>query len=249
MKVIIQNLSNFNLSVFLWVSLVAIHILTACKKEDGFEPNPISSFQQKTVFFTADASEKELTEKAAANVSIGDKTYYIGTNQITADNQNPIMICFDEGEKVWSFESYENAPPDGKGIGLATDGELLYAAFSVDGGTYDTPFFTEYTKNGWITSYGQGGGAKVGVILRINTDNGKPYEGSFLIARKEDGTTNSLEIRDMRVEPEVLYVKTNSWYSPLDTEKNRIQVSGSSPFDYRVNLTKDLTRAVTTEVY
>jgi hypothetical protein len=223
-------------------------VLSACAKDDEFEPYSTSSFQSRTVFFDAQAGEPELKEKGAATVSIGSKVYYIGTQQVSADNQNPIMICFNEGEKLWSFESYENSPPDGKGVGLATDSELLYAAFSVDGGTYDKPFFTEYTQNGWIKSYGQGGGPKVAVVLRINPDNGEPIEGSFLIAKKEDGSTNSLEITDMQIESEYLYVKTNSWYSPLDTEKNRIQVSGSSPFDYRVKLSKDLAKAIETEV-
>jgi len=249
MKGFFFNLMQDVLRMILWVFISIVIAVSACKKKDGFKNDSTSSFQSETIFFDAAASEKELKEQGAAGVSIGSKIYYIGTQQESADNQNPIIICFDEGEKLWSFETYENAPPDGRGIGLATDGELLYAAFSVDGGTYEKPFFTDYTQNGWLKSYGQGGGAKVGIILQINPDNGEPIEGSFLIAKKEDGSTNSLQITDIQIHKDYLYVKTNSWYSPLDTRKNRIQVNGSSPFDYRVSLSKDLTKAIETEVY
>lgn len=192
----------------------------------------------------AEVTFQQLVDSGVARVACGGKTFFIATVQVSADNQNPAVIAFSNGNRLWYRDDYEKTAPDGTGLGLATDGTDLYGVFTVDGGTYDTPFFTDYTANGWISSYGSGGGAKVTVILKLDPEDGAPVAGTFVIAKLSNGNTNSLLGTDLRVYAEWLLFSADSWYSPLDINRERITVSGDSPFQYRLKLKKDLTGAI-----
>lgn len=187
---------------------------------------------------------EQLTTDGVAQVSCAGKTFFIATVQVSADNQDPVVIAFSNGVKLWAKQDYETTPPDSTGLGLASDGTDLYAVFTVDGGTYDTPFFTDYTSGGWIISYGQGGGSKVTVILKLDPADGTPEAGTFVIAKLSNGNSNSLLGTGLQIHSDHLLFTADSWYSPLDVNKERISVSGSSPFDYRLTLKKDLSGAI-----
>jgi hypothetical protein len=198
----------------------------------------ISSGVQQFDCSTAEAS----IPSTAATVTIGGSNYYIGTDQVTGINQNPVLARFTGGSQDWCVDTYETTGVDGRGIGLlSTPAGNLYAYFTVDGGGS----FNFGTSGGWLNSYGSGGGAKVSVISRIDTTNGAAVEGTFLRAELSNGNTNTLSVTQLQWDDtnQEVEVQAESFFSPLNTSGDRISVSGSSPFDYVVVLSADLTTA------
>ena len=96
-----------------------------------------------------------------------------------------------------------------------------------------------------VTSYGAGGGAKVSVLSLIDTSNGDATNGTFIRAELNDGDTNSLSINQLQwndATSEVM-VQASSFFSPLDTNRNTIPITGISPFDYVIIFNGTLTTA------
>jgi hypothetical protein len=194
-----------------------------------------------------DCSTQESAIPAATpRITTGNTTYYIGTTQVTSINQNPILASFTNGVQDWCRVDYEQTGVDGRGYGLlATPNGDIYAVFSVDGGSNDFNFGAD---NGWINSYGSGGGPKASVVSKINPANGDPITGSFITAKLANGNTNTAMITSIGYNPdESIELSVNSFFCPLDINKNPIDCSqfGSSPFDWRLTLNSDLTAALT----
>jgi len=180
----------------------------------------------------------------AATITVGGSQYYIGYEQVSGINQDPVLAKFTGGVQDWCRNDYEATPVDGRGVGLlGTPGGQVYATFTVDGGNAG---FNFGDSSGWLSGYGSGGGAVVSVVSLIDTSNGDATNGTFVRARLDNGDTNSLRINALQWDEtnQQVMVQAASFFSPLDINGDQIPVTGSSPFDYVVVFNSTLTTAV-----
>ncbi|HEY9888153.1 MAG TPA: hypothetical protein V6D02_07110, partial [Candidatus Obscuribacterales bacterium] len=205
--------------------------------------------------FTATSSEAEIAATGAARITVGTQTIYIGTNQVSSLNQNPIVASFDSANPAnnWVRTDYEVTGADGRGLGIAWDGASLYAVFSVDGTQGDPSQDFRRAANdaeqGWLRSYGAGGGAKVSVLGRVNPANGELLDAAYLSAILSNGNSNSLSVSSIGVNSSGnLVIDAQSFFSPRRPNGTALtQITpGSSPFAYTVEITPDLKRIVST---
>lgn len=155
-------------------------------------------------------------------------SYKVGYNQTTSTNQD----CFlrktsPANELVWE-KYYDSSPVDCKGLAVAFDSNntKVWAAFSVDGGSYDSGYITKKEistsafQNVIFSGYGRGGGPKVSVISRINPLTGVIEKATFLLARTAEGDinavskTNTLVVIDIQARNDGVYVAVDSYYLP-----------------------------------
>jgi hypothetical protein len=197
----------------------------------------------KSVTFTCNDSEAKIKAKNGPKVTFGPTTIYIGYQQISSKNQDPRIIRFDNGFKTWCRSDYETTNDDSRGYGLLWNGgNALYGVFSTTG-TQSGNDFRRFAKNSWLSGYGNGGGAKIAVIARINPANGNIYQATFLSAKRpSDGRTNSLEVKNLSWNGSNLTVKGDAWWSPRRPDKNIMNCAGSSPFKYTTVFSGDLTK-------
>jgi hypothetical protein len=170
----------------------------------------------------------------------------LGTLQVSKKNQNPIVAFFQSGKQVFCRKDIDASPVDARAIAATADKEHLYVAFSTDGGANNPITFTRFTKNGWQKSYGSGGGAKVIVLLKIRKADGEVAGGTYVTARKDDGKTNSIVVKKLSYENNSVQLQADSWYSPLRIDQTPYSCSGKSPFFYTIQLSPDLTTAMST---
>lgn len=235
----IDMITNKNKKIF---SLIVTTFVLGGMVIPGLNVNAETSITSSVPKFDCTTAEASIPSDAAM-VTISGSQYYIGTHQATSINQNPVISKFTGGVQDWCRDDYEQTSVDGRGLGLlSTSTGALYAFFTVDGGSNS---FNFGTGSGWLTGYGSGGGAKVSVLSRIDTTNGGATDGTFIRAELSSGNTNTLEITNMVYDAvnDQIQVQAESFFSPLDTSKNRITVSGDSPFDYVVVFSADLTTA------
>lgn len=88
---------------------------------------------------------------ALSHVSFGDTTVYVGFEQVSSNNQDPIVARFDGGEMIYCHY-HENDGPDGRALGITWDGgEYAYVVYTIVGGGSDLE-----NKGGWLNSYAPG---------------------------------------------------------------------------------------------
>jgi hypothetical protein len=208
-----------------------------------------------TVKFNPGDSEAAIAAKGGARIKIGTQTIYIGAQQVTSINQNPIIASFDSANPAnnWVKTNYEATGADGRGYGLFWDGSNLYGVFSVDGtqGTASQDFrrASGGDTQSWLRSYGQGGGAKVAVLGKIDPRTGELVGAAYLSSRLSNGNSNSLAVTGLSVNSKGnLVVKANSWYAPRRPDGSQMTQTGtgSSPFSYTLEMTRDLKTVVST---
>lgn len=201
----------------------------------------VQSSVSKGVTFTCNDSEATIKGKNGPKVTVGLTTIYIGYQQVSSANKDPRIVRFDNGVKKWCRSDYETTNDDGTGYGLLWDGgNILYGVFSSTGSQTGNDF-RRFATNGWLPSYGSGGGAKVAVLARINPTSGNVDYATFLSARKPtDGKTNSLVVTNLLWNGTNLIVKADSWSYPRRSDRNSMTCSGSSPFKYIAAFTGDL---------
>ncbi|MBT9310813.1 DUF4114 domain-containing protein [Leptothoe kymatousa] len=214
---------------------------------------PITSAVSDTVAkFTPDATEADIQASGAQQITLGNQRIYIGTNQVSSNNQNPILASF--GSQTWVGTDYEITGTDGRGLGLAWTGTDLYAVFTVDG-TQGSPSEDFRRKSqgattAWLRSYGQGGGAKASVISQIDPATGELVAAAYLSAILSSGNSNTLTVQDMGTNADGnLVVQAESFFSPRrpdGTAMTQVETQLDSPFAYTIELTPDLKRVVST---
>jgi hypothetical protein len=216
---------------------------------------PVASVNTSTIKFSANDSEAAIAATGAARIQLGTQTIYIGTQQVSSTNQNPIIASFDSSNPAnrWVQTGYEVTGADGRGYGLFWSGSNLYGVFSVDGtqGTPDQDFRRASADDtqAWLRSYGQGGGAKVAVLARLDPATGAMIDAAYLSAILSDGKSNSLAVTNVTVNAAGnLVVSAQSYYAPRrpDGQAMTQTSSDSSPFDYTVEITPDLKTVVST---
>ena len=235
------------------------NILTTTK---GIIENDDAEITNNVIKFTPSSTEEEIKAQNGPSIELVDgETIYIGTWQRTVNNQDPIIASFDPINPTnnWVRTDYETTGADGRGRGLFWDGEDLYAVFSVDGtqGTPEQDFRRAATDavQPWLRSYGQGGGASVSVVARIDIDDltnpGEMTDAAYFTALLSNGNSNTLKVTDISINSDNnLIVEADSFFSPRNPDGSRIEIpSGlSSPFDYRLVITPDLNEVLDSEV-
>ncbi len=215
---------------------------------DRFEPRTVLvDFDFDVVKWDPTMTEAEIQERGAARVSDGSRSFYIGTQQVSQSNQNPIVASFTDGALDWVVNSFETGFPDGRAVGILWDQhKMLYVAMTVDGGGSGIEAFTT---SGWQTGYGSGGGARVTVLLRLELQDGQPSAGTFSIARLSNGNTNTMVPTDLMLVNDQLVLFADSFFAPLDVELVRMTQTGTegSPFPYRAIFDTNLETALSAE--
>lgn len=206
--------------------------------------------------FNANNTEAEIAASGAARITIGTQTIYIGTNQVSGNNQNPIVASFDSANPAnnWIRTDYEVTGADGRGVGLAWDGTSLYGVFTVDGtqgsAAEDFRRAAADAQQAWLRSYGQGGGPKVSVLARIDATTGELLDAAYLSAVLGNGNSNTLTIEDINVNATGhLVISAQSFFRPRrpdGTALTETATAGSSPFAYTVEITPDLKQVKST---
>lgn len=224
-------------------------------------PNPgsgrvVRNISNNVAKFGGGSSQAQIIASGANKITIGTQTIYIGTEQVSSINQNPIVRSFDpkNPQNNWTRRDIETSGTDGRGYGLLWSGKTLYGVFSVDGTQTDGNDFRKAAsgaQQNWLKSYGFGGGARIGVIGQLDPRTGKLLKAAHLSAVLSSGKTNTLTITDATVNGKGnLVIKAKSFFSPRQPDgsakKQNPGSNASSPFDYTIEMTPDLKRVVRT---
>ncbi|MGB7444890.1 MAG: Calx-beta domain-containing protein, partial [Coleofasciculaceae cyanobacterium] len=214
-----------------------------------------ASIKGSNIKFNSGDSEAKIAATGAAKINLGTQTIYIGTQQVSSNNQNPIIASFDSSnpDNNWVKTDYEKTGADGRGYGLFWTGSDLYGVFSVDGtqGSSSEDFrrASGDATQSWLKSFGKGGGAKVAVLAKINPATGQMTDAAYLSALLSNGNSNSLAITDLSVNGNGnLVVNAQSFFSPRNPDGSAMTKvgSGGSPFDYTIEITPNLNTVVST---
>ena len=216
-------------------------------------PTVVSSVASTVNFAGVDTTnEAAVRALSGPSVTVGNTTLYIGYEQVTSLNQDPRLISFTNGVQDWYRTDYEVTNDDGTGTGLVWDGttDSLYATFTSTGtqSTADQDF-REFATKGWLPSYGQGGGAKVAVLARIDPATGNVLNATFISAVLSNGNSNTLSVTALGLNGDNVVVSANSFFSPRRTDKTAMTFTGSggSPFGYTIEFAPDLSTALRAE--
>jgi hypothetical protein len=235
-----RKLQKYFVGLSLSIALVADLVIT--QKAPPAFAQTINSSIGNAVTLSCNDSEATIKAKNGPKVSNGNTSIYIGYQQVSSNNKNPLTIRFDNGIQTWCKTDYETTNDDGTGYGLYWDGaNVLYGVYSSTGSQIGNDF-RRFATGRWLSSYGSGGGPKVAVIARINPANGQVDYATFLSAKKADnGQTNSLVVNNLSWDGTNLTVQAKSWWTPRRANTNSMICSGSSPYQYTAIFNGDLT--------
>lgn len=168
-------------------------------------------------------------------------TYTIGYDQVSANNQDSFVEKKDsKGITLWKI-THAASPADERAVLVTLDEEKNpWVVFTVDGGSYDERYITKkFTspdafENVYQNSYGQGGGAKVAVVAKLDAKDGKIIKASFLTARLNNGNTNAFTIHKIGVHKNQILLEAETAAWPPASGKAYQKMSGVTDED-RVN--------------
>ena len=130
-------------------------------------------------------------------------TYEVGFNQVSGINQDPFVRKRDaSGESIWYIE-HEKSEVDGRAVYVMVDDQdIPWVVFTLVGGSTSDDYITRRElkspaafENRYAGSYDMGGGPKVSIIAQLDPNTGKIEKGTFILAKKNDGTTNGFSIQ------------------------------------------------------
>lgn len=187
----------------------------------------------------------EFESRSAASVTQGSTTLFAGYAQVSGNNQNPIIASWTDGVQDWCRDDIEETGDDGRGYGLWWDGGSTFYALFTATGTQSGPNYTRWTGDGWMNSYGPGGGGRVTIVLAVAAATGEPSSGTYITARLTNGNSNSTTAQELDVVPDGnVIVRLNSAYSPRNVDKSRMSCSGDSGFSHWIEFNPTLTTAI-----
>ncbi len=206
---------------------------------DGGDPDPSwdRGFTEDAIAISCSMTREDLESSGAAAVHIGDASIYAGYEQVSGNNQDPVLVRIDGDSQSWC-QHHEETPPDGRALGLTWDGgERLYAVYTVDGGGSGFDAHVD----GWLASYGMGGGPKVSVLLAVDAGTGIPAHGTYVTARLSDGKTNTHRPREAPLVETTGTVafRGSSAFRPLNPDTSTMMCS-DYPFDSFARFDADL---------
>lgn len=201
------------------------------------------------VDFSCQESEAAIKAKGTAAVNFGESTIYIGYQQVSSRNKDPRLARFDRGLRVWCKTDYETTAKDSVGYGLLWDGSSnLYGVFSSTGDQgLASQDFRRFAAQGWLRSYGAGGGPQVAVIARIDPRTGTVRQATFLSALLTSGKSNTLLVNGLEWTGQSLRVKVIAWYAPRRVDRTRYNCQGSPPFNYQLEINAILSTVLRTQ--
>jgi len=184
-----------------------------------------------------------MTASGSASLAFGGVTLVAGYEQ-KGQNQDPVLARFDGSNRTYC-EHHEREAPDGRALGLTWDGgPTAYVVYTIVGGG---SAFDAKAKGSWLDRYGDGGASsKVTYVGEVDVASGALVRGSFLIAKKSDGKTNSHAPKGavtVTADGSGLEVLGESAFQPLNPDRS-IQKCTGYPFQTRYVLSRDLTRLV-----
>jgi hypothetical protein len=189
------------------------------------------------------STEAELGD--LAHVTVGNTTLYVGYEQVSSDNQDPLVIRYDAGELVYC-RYHESEGPDGRAVGVTWDGgEIAYVVYTVVGGGTALE-----GKGGWLSSYApgaiSGGGPKVSVVGRVNVADGGLSSASFIMALTGESKVNTHRPKDAVTVLEDGNVEFlgESAHKPIDADGQSAMECSDYPFDSRYRFSADLSSLV-----
>jgi hypothetical protein len=189
------------------------------------------AFAKDSVSIDCTLTEAALDAKKATVVTVGTSRVFVGYEQ-SGQNQNPVVARFDAGAKRYC-EHHESEAPDGRAYGVTWDGgKTAYVVYTIVGGG---SAFDAKSKGKWLEAYGNGGASsKVSVIGAVDADLGSLSYSTFVVAKKQDGSTNSLTPTDaVTVRPDAnLELRGSSAFQPMNPDKSLMQCT-AYPFDVR----------------
>jgi len=225
-------------------------VSTTITTDDLLPRNTVSSVKNSVNFSGVDTTnEAAVRALGGPVVTVGNSSIYIGYEQVSSNNQNPRLIRFTNGVRDWYRTDYEVTDDDSTGVGLLWDGaQTLYATFTSTGsqGTPDQDF-RRFATNGWLSSYGQGGGAKVAIVAKLDPSTGNVQNATFVSAVLNNGNSNSLAVKELSLSGNNVVVSGDSFFFPRRADKTAMVNTGvdqQSPFDYTIEFTPDLSTAV-----
>lgn len=168
--------------------------------------------------FSCSDTRSTIEGKGAASATLDGITVFAGYRQVSGNNQNPIVVGFDGFDRIWCRDNYDTSGADSRAYGVVAANGFLYATFTADGGNVD---LRDFTSNGWLNSYGMGGGPSVSVVLRINPATGNPTGGTFIIAKLTNGNTNSANVTDIQAFGDNIAIIGSSAFGPLTVNRQR----------------------------
>ncbi|MDX1920885.1 MAG: hypothetical protein SFU25_09160 [Candidatus Caenarcaniphilales bacterium] len=177
--------------------------------------------------------------------------YYTGYKQISSNNQDAFLVKTDSSNKICYEKQLTNASPDERcsriAISEQNGTEFLYLLCSTDGG--NTSF--RATGGGYQSSYGFGGGPKIGYIMKTRLD-GSLVAGTFLGGKLSSGKTNTINLETLNVDSTIVSVGGSTAYgAPLTTTPVRSGQSNGvcekSGSVYLADLSLDLTTLLKAE--
>jgi hypothetical protein len=175
----------------------------------------------------------------APSLTFGTATLFAGFVQI-GQNQNPVFARFD-GDARTFCEEHEKEPPDGRALGVTWNGgDTAYLVFTIVGGG---SAFDAKAKGRFLDRYGDGGGSsKVTFVGEADAVTGSLRHGTFLIAKKQDGKTNSHSPRSavIRRGDGALEILGSSAFQPMNPDRTIMQCT-DYPFDTKYVLSADMT--------
>lgn len=187
---------------------------------------------------------QKLKTKTTKEQRIASGTVKLGTVQSGPQDQDPVIAYYENGRQVFCNKDYDTTGTDARPVAATADKEHIFVAFSVNAGSTATNSFARFTRSGWIKAYGQGKGAKVILILKLAKSSGEPVAGTYVVAVKKDGKTNSVALKSLNYSEGKLSVVADAWLEPLTVGGTPFSCSGKSPFRYYLDLKPDLSAAL-----
>ena len=196
------------------------------------------AFNTKSAGINCNQTLAQMTAAGATALKIGSTTLVVGFEQI-GQNQDPVFARFDDGNAKYC-EHHEREAPDGRAYGVTWDGgKTAYVVYTIVGGG---SAFDARGKGQWGDRYGDGGGSsKVSFVGEVETDFGTLVKGTFVIAKKKDGKTNSHSPADAPIvlaSGEVEF-QGDSAFQPMNPDKSIMECTGY-PFASRYVFSRDL---------
>ena len=206
------------------------------------------AFAAAAVGFDCNESSAALLAKKVTHVTVGGSTVFVGMQQISANDQDPVVARFDpSGAKVFCEHSKKGGGIDGRAYGVTWDGkDSLYVVYTIVGGG---TLFDAAAKGGWLSSYGDGGGSsKVTVVGALDAATGVVKRATFVPSRlvKNGQTkTNTLTPADAVhvLADGSLELLGNAAYCTLNPDRSSMcdpAKSDDYPKAYRARFTADL---------
>jgi hypothetical protein len=190
---------------------------------------------------TCSATAELLEASDVARVRIGESTLYAGFDQVSGDNQDPVVARVDGDTVVWCHH-HENDGPDGRALGVTWDGgSKAYVVYTIVGGGSDLE------KDGWFRSYGghaaiSGGGSKVSVLGQLDAASGELLTATHLIAIKSERKVNGHKPSGA---PRVTADGSVEFYGesahkPIGADAKNSMVCSDYPFNSKYRFSPDL---------